>query len=187
MVALTREVWLLRHGATEWSEAGRYCGHADPPLSARGRQQVLPRRAELAGISFDHVWSSDLQRCVETTRIVVGDATLDARLREFDFGEMEGLLFDDLDEATQSGIIAFDGFTAPGGESISTFAARIEDFFGDLPDGRHLIITHGGVIRFLLRRLGHDFRVPPGALVHLSAWSPDGPAAGTPGQGRSAR
>ncbi|MCL1599016.1 MAG: histidine phosphatase family protein, partial [Actinomycetia bacterium] len=101
------------------------------------------------------------------------DATLDARLREFDFGEMEGLLFDDLDEVTQSGIITFDGFTAPGGESISTFAARIEDFFGDLPEGHHLIITHGGVIRFLLRRLDHDFRVPPGALVHLSEWSPN--------------
>ena len=173
MVDLTREVWLLRHGATEWSEAGRYCGQADPPLSGRGRLQVFSRRSELARIAFHHVWSSDLQRCVETSRIVIGDATLDTRLREFDFGDVEGLLFDDLDEATQSGLIAFDGFTAPGGETVSEFQDRIEEFFGELAGGRHLIITHGGVIRFLLRQLGHDFRVPPGALVHLSAWSPN--------------
>ncbi len=167
MVGLTKEIWLLRHGATEWSEAGRYCGHSDPPLSARGRRQVLPRRAELARISFHHMWSSDLLRCLETARIVAGEPTADPRLREFDFGEIDGLRFDDLDEATQNGLIAFDGFVAPGGEDVGGFRDRIDEFVRELPDGRHLIVTHGGVIRLLLRQIGHDFRVPPGGLVHL--------------------
>ncbi|MDJ0924163.1 MAG: histidine phosphatase family protein [Acidimicrobiia bacterium] len=170
MVELTREIWLLRHGATDFSESGRYCGQLDIPLTARGRLQVLPRRADVSRISHDWLWSSDLQRCVETARIVAGDPTVDKRLREFDFGRIEGLRFDELDHATQEGILAFDGFAAPGGETVPEFRARIESFFDELPAGRHLIVTHGGVIRLLLRRMGHDFRVRPGGLVFLSRW-----------------
>lgn len=174
MVDLDREIWLVRHGATEWSEAGRYCGHADPPLTPRGRREVLPRRADIAAIPYEYLWSSDLQRCIETARIVAGEPTVDRRLREFDFGEIDGLRFDDLDETTQKGLVAFDGFAAPGGESVAAFQDRIHGFFDELPTGRHVIVTHGGVIRLLLRRHGHDFRVPPGGLVHLSRWSAEG-------------
>lgn len=178
MVGLTREVWLLRHGATEFSEQGRYCGRSDPPLSVRGRHQVLPRRADIAPIGHDYLWSSDLQRCVETAQIVAGEPVLDKRLREFDFGQIEGLRWDDLDEATQHGLIAFDGFAAPGGETVPDFRTRIGEFFDELSFGRHLIVTHGGVIRLLLRQLGHDVRVPPGGLVHLSRWAgPSGEAS----------
>lgn len=140
---------------------------------------MLPRRAEVARVPFTRLWSSDLRRCIETAQIVAGEPTLDRRLRELDFGEIEGLRFDDLDAATQKGLMAFDGFAAPGGESVPAFRDRIGEFFDELPEGRHLVVTHGGVIRLLLRQLGHDFRVPPGGLVHLSAWSPDRPATGS--------
>ena len=50
MVELAREIWLLRHGATEFSEQGRYCGQSDPPLSPQGREELLPRRADISGI-----------------------------------------------------------------------------------------------------------------------------------------
>ena len=167
MVELTREIWLLRHGATEFSETGRYCGQTDAPLTTKGKRQVLRRRADIQTISYDRLWSSDLQRCIETARIVAGEPETDQRLREFDFGDIEGRRFDDLDEATQDGILAFDGFAAPGGETVPEFRMRIESFFNGLPAGRHLVVTHGGVIRLLLRQMGHDFRVPPGGLVHL--------------------
>jgi len=178
MVELTREIWLLRHGATELSEQARYCGQSDPPLSPRGRRQVLPKRADVERIRYDQLWSSDLRRCVETAQIVAGEPTLDKRLREFDFGRIEGLRFDDLDEDTQNGLIAFDGFSAPGGETVREFRDRIEGFFDELSAGRHLIVTHGGVIRLLLRQLGHDFRVPPGGLIHLSRWSSSSQSSG---------
>ena len=171
---LELEIWLLRHGATEFSESARYCGQADVPLSPRGRHEVLPRRADIARTPYQHLWSSDLQRCVETARIVAGEPATDERLREFDFGQIEGLRFNDLDATTQRDLIAFDGFAAPGGETVAVFRERINGFFRDLPAGRHLIVTHGGVIRLLLRQLGHDFRVPPGGLVHLSSPSQTG-------------
>ena len=170
MVELAREIWLLRHGATEFSEQGRYCGQSDPPLSPRGREDLLPRRTDISGIRYQHLWSSDLQRCVETARIVAGEPNVDERLREFGFGRLEGLRFDELDQDTQEGLIAFDGFSAPGGETVSDFRSRIDAFFDDLPAGRHLIVTHGGVIRLLLRERGHEVRVPPGGLIHLSEW-----------------
>ena len=182
MVELTREIWLLRHGATELSDQGRYCGQSDPPLSPHGRRQVLPKRADIKRIPYDQLWSSDLRRCVETAQIVAGEPTLDKRLREFDFGQIEGLRFDDLDEETQEGLIAFDGFSAPGGETVSAFRERIEGFFDELSVGRHLIVTHGGVIRLLLRQFGHDIRVPPGGLIHLSKWSKSSQPSGLLGE-----
>jgi probable phosphoglycerate mutase len=129
---------------------------------------VLPRRSDLSLIAYEYLWSSDLQRCVETARIVAGEPIVDKRLREFDFGTIEGLRFDELDAATQDGLVSFDGFAAPGGETVPEFRQRIEEFFDELPRGRHVIVTHGGVIRLLLRQQGHDFRVAPGGLVHLS-------------------
>ena len=174
MVGIGLEIWLLRHGATDFSESGRYCGQTDPPLSPRGRRDVLPRRSDLSLIDYEYLWSSDLQRCVETARIVAGEPTVDKRLREFDFGRIEGLRFDELDAAAQDGLVSFDGFAAPGGETVPEFRQRIEEFFDELPRGRHVIVTHGGVIRLLLRRQGHDFRVPPGGLVHLSPKRLDG-------------
>lgn len=187
MVGLDQDIWLLRHGATKWSESGRYCGQADPPLSPRGRRQVLPRRADIAQISYEHLWSSDLQRCVETARIVAGEPTVDKRLREFDFGTIDGLRFDELDATTQEGLISFDGFAAPEGETVAEFEQRILGFFDTLAPGRHVIVTHGGVIRLLLRRRGHDFQVPPGGLVHLSPTSLDSGESGLLRQEDSAK
>jgi probable phosphoglycerate mutase len=106
---------------------------------------------------------------------VAGDPVTDKRLREFDFGDIEGKRFDDLEETVQTGLMSFDGFSAPGGETVAAFQDRVIGFFEELRHGRHLVVTHGGVIRLLLRLQGHDFRVPPGGLVHLSARTPASP------------
>lgn len=171
MVELTREIWLLRHGATAFSENGLYCGQTDAPLSPLGRRQAHSIRPDIAQVPYQYLWSSDLQRCVETARLAAGEPTLDERLREFDFGRIEGLSFGELDTETQEALIAFEGFEAPAGETTTQFGDRIDEFLGELPVGRHLIVTHGGVIRLLLRRSGHDLRVAPAGLVHLSALS----------------
>ncbi len=168
MVELTREIWLLRHGATAFSENGLYCGQTDAPLSPLGRRQAHSIRPDIAQVPYQYLWSSDLQRCVETARLAAGEPTLDERLREFDFGDIEGIRFDDLETGTQEALIAFEGFAAPGGETTTEFGERVDGFFSELPFGRHLIVTHGGVIRLLLRESGHDFHVPPGGLVGLS-------------------
>lgn len=80
------------------------------------------------------------------------DAPRVEALQEFEFGTMEGKRWDDLDPATQAALIDFDRFEAPGGETVAALGARIDAFVAGLGPGRHLLVTHGGVIRYLQRR-----------------------------------
>jgi probable phosphoglycerate mutase len=165
-VALT--LWLARHGATDWSDAGRLCGWADVPLNAAGRRQARALRARLAGRRFASVLASDLSRAAETAAIAIGGAVPDPRLRELHFGELEGRTWAELDPGARAGLLAFEGFRAPGGESVEDLRRRVLAVVHALPPGEHLLVTHGGVIRLLLGPAGASTRVAPGGLVRLS-------------------
>ena len=84
---------LVRHGETDWNRLGRWQGHSDTPLNARGREQARELAPQLDGV--DVVYSSDLARARETAEILAeelgADVRLDARLRERGFGAWEGL------------------------------------------------------------------------------------------------
>jgi probable phosphoglycerate mutase len=115
------------------------------------------------------VWTSDLRRAVETATIIAsGEPTPDARLRELDFGTLEGKRWNECPADIQAALLAFEGFVAPGGESVEALRVRVGSFLADLPPGDHLIVTHGGVIRCLLSARGEDRRVGPGAIVELA-------------------
>ena len=114
---------LVRHGETDWTAHKRYCGSTDVPLNAAGREQA----AALAGLAkeaFDSVWTSPSSRCKETAALAGLTAVSADALREFDFGSLEGKRWDDLDPATQAALIDFDGFEAPGGETVAAFGER---------------------------------------------------------------
>ena len=157
---------LVRHGETDWSAERRYTGHSDVPLNAVGVAQA-EALASIAEGPYDSIWCSDLTRCVETARLMGVDAMPTPELREFDFGDLEGKRWDDLDELIRQGLLDFDGFVAPGGESVAEFGARIDAFVHDLGRGHHLLVVHGGVIRHLLRRSGVDADVRPGTWRDL--------------------
>jgi 2,3-bisphosphoglycerate-dependent phosphoglycerate mutase len=157
---------LVRHGATAWSERGRLTGWADIPLNGRGRDQARLLRRRLGG-PFDSVWSSDLLRAAETARLAVGEARLDRRIRELDFGSIEGATWVSLPEGIRTQLLGFDGFQAPGGESVADLRSRVLDFVDELGPGTHLLVTHGGVIRALLRLGARDVIVRPGDVVEL--------------------
>lgn len=158
-------VTLVRHAQTRLNAERRYQGHSAEPLSAHGRA----RAADLTLPRATHVWSSDLPRATETATLAGLSPTLDARLRELDFGEMEGKRFEELDRPTQQRLLDPDlrGFAAPGGESTKQMRARLRAFFGDLDalradaagEAHHVVVTHGGVFRLL----GVD-GVPPGGV-----------------------
>ncbi len=162
---MTVRLWLARHGATEWSTAGRLTGWRDIPLSDVGRGQATDLRRRLAGRQFDSVRTSDLVRAADTARIVAGEAVPDPRLRELDFGTLEGATWDELDPGVRQALMRFDGFEAPAGESVTDLRRRVGEAVAELPAGDHLIVTHGGVIRSLLRE--EDF-VEPGEMRTLS-------------------
>jgi probable phosphoglycerate mutase len=168
MVAMSARVWLVRHGATDWSDAGRLTGWRDIPLNDVGRRQARLLRRRLRSIEFDGIWSSDQSRAMETARVAVGGARADERLRELDFGELEGRTWDQCSPEAQAELVSFDRFVAPGGESASELRDRVLAFTDTLSDGRHLVFTHGGVIRVLLRLTGRDHPVPPGGLMQLT-------------------
>jgi len=161
------ELWLVRHGETQASRDGTLAGWADVPLTERGIEQARAVLPVLAGERFDGVWSSDLSRAVATARLAWGEPRTDARLREINFGALEGRDWTTLDPAYKTALSDFDGFNPPGGETLIEVRDRVESFLAELPSGRHLLFTHGGVIRLLTRAVGEDGFVPTGTVVGL--------------------
>lgn len=156
------EVWLVRHGETVWNAEGRLTGWSDVPLSALGKAQARALSYFLTATPFDCVFSSDLQRAVHTAHLAYGKTEHQLTiLRELNFGLLEGMRWSDLAEPYQTALLAFDGLQAPGGESTADFRARIYAFLETLPPGRHLVFSHGGVLRLILRDLGQDQAVLP--------------------------
>jgi 2,3-bisphosphoglycerate-dependent phosphoglycerate mutase len=163
---VSRRLWLVRHGETDWSAAGRFNGWTDIPLNMQGRQQASSLARELNERRFVTVWSSDLCRATETARLADTEPVLDRRLRELDFGTLEGRTWAELPPRTRDALIDFDAFAAPGGESVVAMRDRVLEFVHALPAGDHLVFTHGGVIR-LLSREGIERGARPGEIAVL--------------------
>lgn len=148
-MAVSKQLWLARHGATDWSDAGLLTGWTDLSLNERGRRQALGIRDQLVSTRFNGVWSSDLRRARETAAIAGVRAVCDRRLRELDFGELEGRRWEDHPPRVRDALLDFDRLVATGGESVADLRNRVLEFVSDLPVGTHFIFTHGGVIRAL--------------------------------------
>lgn len=183
----TLELWLVRHGETPASRDRMLAGWTNVPLTEAGERQAAALRSQLANQRFDSVWASDLDRALATARHAWGEPRQDARLREMSFGELEGRSWEALEPAERDAVARFAGFTAPGGESFESLRARVLSFVDSLEPGRHLLFTHGGVVRLLSREAGEDGFVPTGTLLVVD-WSArrivsrtDGAGAASPG------
>lgn len=155
--------YLVRHGETDWNLTERIQGQVDTPLNATGRRQVSHLARRLEDIPVDAIYSSDLARTHETAqRIAAGrdiEIATDPDLREFSFGEWEGLTSEEI-EARQPGAMAErisagnEAFAAPGGENTWQVLERVRGFC-DRTAERHdpsddiLVVAHGGSIRAL--------------------------------------
>jgi len=181
------ELWLVRHGETPASRDRKLAGWTNVPLTPEGERQAEALRERLAGETFESVWSSDLERAVRTARLAWGEPRQDQRLREMGFGALEGRAWESLGPDEQQALVRFSGFTAPGGESFEALGARVLSFVASLPPGRHLLFTHGGVVRLLSRELGEDSFVPTGSLLVVDwaarrlLWRVDGPGTASRG------
>ena len=85
------QVWLIRHGETEWSADGRHTGRTNVALTGHGREQARRLRDVLAGKQFKLVLASPMDRAQETCRLAgCGDAMeIEPNLVEWDYGEFE--------------------------------------------------------------------------------------------------
>jgi alpha-ribazole phosphatase len=155
---------LLRHAQTDL--AGRFCGHSDPPLNTIGLQQVAEMLPRLSTWPIECVYTSDLQRARQTAEVVARhcNADLEVRpgLREIDFGQWEGLNWDEIQlryprEAARWAE-QYPSSTTPGGEEFSDFESRVLHEMKFLSEQVHTapiaIVTHAGFMRVALTKLG---------------------------------
>jgi len=165
------ELWLVRHGESTFNAEGRYAGWSDPPLTPAGEAMAQALSPRLSGIHFDGIWRSDLVRTRETARLAgFPDVPADARLREINFGDLEGKTFLEMGEEWRERLRSFADFVAPGGESMADVRRRAEEFLAGLAVGRHLIFSHGGWIRTIMAACGCD-RFPDKAELVKIDWS----------------
>ena len=176
---------LARHGRTEWHHGNRYTGSTDLPIDEVGVQQAQQLKDWALGQAPDALWASPMLRARQTitpTAEALGlTPTLDARLREVDFGSAEGKMLSELPPAVAK---AFeldpvrDHF--PGGEDPVGAADRVYEVFQEIAqrhDGQKvLVVAHNTLIRLLVcRALGlrlNDYRrllpaLGPAALVRF--------------------
>lgn len=148
------EIWLIRHGETDWNVLGRVQGWTDIPLNRLGEAQIDALGRSLEGIPFRHIYSSDLSRALDTAKAVARytgtEMTITSKLRERFFGQAEGLAREVKEARYPNG--------APDQETEVDIRNRvkacIEDAVRAHPHGRIALATHGGAIRAALEWLG---------------------------------
>jgi broad specificity phosphatase PhoE len=147
------DVWLIRHGETEWSTLGRHTGLTDLPLTPKGEREAASLRDRLAAVPFDVVLSSPLRRAHHTAELAgFGDAEVVGDLVEWNYGDYEGRTSAAIREERPDWRLWTDG--APGGESPTDVAARVERVIARLRTvhGRCLVFAHGHILRSLTAR-----------------------------------
>jgi broad specificity phosphatase PhoE len=149
---------LIRHGDTEWSLSGRHTGWTDIPLVESGRRQAAQLGGRLRGRSFSLVLSSPLSRALETCRLAgLGDAVAtavatDPDLREWNYGDLEGLTSDEIRRSMPAWTI-WSG-PVPGGESAEEVGRRADRVIARAlgAGGDVAIFAHGHLLRVLAAR-----------------------------------
>jgi broad specificity phosphatase PhoE len=152
------ELWLVRHGETEWSLDGRHTSWTDIPLTEHGRQRALELKAFLAGRNFSAVFVSPRQRARETCNIAgYGDvAVVEDDLQEWNYGESEGKTTSQMREIHGP---MWSVWTDPivGGESVVHVGERadamIAKSLASAPSGGAVaLFAHAHILRILAAR-----------------------------------
>jgi probable phosphoglycerate mutase len=145
---LTLEIYLVRHGETEWSLSGQHTSRTDLPLTPRGEESAVDLKGKLAGIDFNAVFSSPMQRALETAQLAgFPDPRVTPLLKEFDYGQYEGLTSLQIRDRNPDWDLYRDG--CPGGETPAQVYERARGFL-DLAvaaGGTVLAFAHGHILR----------------------------------------
>jgi broad specificity phosphatase PhoE len=156
------QVYIVRHGETEWNAQGRIQGHSDIPLSDNGRAQAQSVARRLSGIPFSVAYTSDLSRTHETAQIILGDTGTalhtTPQLREYSKGVFEGLTVDEYarqyPDQYQASLQNDLDFAPTGGETIRETSIRMARFVDETlqnhQDETTLVVGHGGSLRSLI-------------------------------------
>ena len=174
-MALATELWLVRHGETEWSLSGAHTSRTDIPLTDHGRKRAEELRDYLKGTKFAAVFVSPMQRARETCAIAgFGDvAKVDDGLKEWDYGVYEGKTTKEI-QAEIPGWSVWKNQIV-GGETVERVGERADGVIAQAltaaPDGGKVaLFAHAHILRILAARwIGLDAR--GGALFALGTGS----------------
>ena len=157
-MGIETELWLVRHGETEWSADGRHTSRTDIPLTEHGQQRAAELGKFLAGTKFGAVLRSPMLRARETCEIAgFGDvAVVDKGLCEWDYGVYEGRTSKDI----QAEIPAWSVWTNSilGGETAEQVGTRADDVIeralaaGAGDGGKVALFGHAHILRILAAR-----------------------------------
>ena len=150
----TGEVFLIRHGETEWSLSGQHTGSTDIPLTDHGEAAANLLAPVLADRDFSLVLCSPLQRARRTCELagLGGQASIDPDLAEWNYGSYEGLKPAAIREQHPGWLVFRDG--CPEGESPAEVGERVDRVIRRVREngGRVALFAHGHVFRVFVAR-----------------------------------
>ncbi|MEQ1732006.1 MAG: histidine phosphatase family protein [Vicinamibacterales bacterium] len=151
-----KEIFLIRHGETDWNAAGRLQGREDVPLNSNGEAQAHRLAEALHGLGIERILTSYLSRARRTaeivaTRLAIADLGVVEGLHERDYGDISGL-------TPQERTTRFPPGTVPANqESAVAMKERVTAALHDIatrhPESRIAVVSHGGVINTLLAHI----------------------------------
>ncbi|WP_224011376.1 histidine phosphatase family protein [Paraburkholderia tropica] len=161
--AKPREVWLIRHGETEWSRTGQHTGRTDIALTEHGREQARALTKPLAEVQFDAVLASPMSRAIETCKLAgLGERMIvSADLLEWDYGVYEGRTTPDIRQTEPDWSVWRS--TIAQGESLAQIETRARGVIESLL----VMVEHGG--RIAVFSHAHFLRTLAGCWVGDSA------------------
>jgi len=163
------QIYLVRHGLTDWNEKGLLQGQSDIPLNKEGEKQAVEAaKKHFKNIKFAAIFSSDLVRAKRTAEIIALEKKMAVEtsvlLRERDFGPFEGRHFNEIMKELRLDIQSFRILTdqeadSLGIESDTKVMERFLRFLREVAvayQGKKiLVVTHGSVMRVFLTKLGY--------------------------------
>ncbi|MEO6885141.1 MAG: histidine phosphatase family protein [Jatrophihabitantaceae bacterium] len=168
------ELWLIRHGETEWSRSGQHTGRTDLPLLPDGEAQARALRIVLAGVHPALVLCSPRRRAQQTATLAgLSVDAIDQDLAEWDYGDYEGLTSQQIRADVPGWSIWTHG--ARGGESVEQVSARADRVLqraaATLAQGPVILVAHGHIGRVLGARW-IDLPAAAGANLLLGTAAP---------------
>lgn len=163
---MTRVI-LIRHGLTEWNNAGRYQGQSNTDLSKEGYNQAKLLAENFPVENVDCIYSSDLKRAFATAEAIARKfefkVITDRAFRELDFGDWEGLTYEEINKVWPEEISNFFGapenLSIPNGETFTQLAERsinrLKEIIAENIGKTVVVVAHGAVIRSMLATLMH--------------------------------